>query len=110
MSDHLIASNGLIHPRLVGELRYLDSRDDEQVCWQTDCAEALLCSVSMLEMRVLAQASLFCSQRLPVHRMLPCQGVRATRGPLGVALCMIRATGKGYCILTAFELPSVCLS
>ena len=31
MSDHLIASNGLIHPRLVGELRYLDSRDDEQV-------------------------------------------------------------------------------
>ncbi|CAK0786123.1 hypothetical protein CVIRNUC_009336 [Coccomyxa viridis] len=30
MSDHLIASNGLIHPRLVGELRYLDSRDDEQ--------------------------------------------------------------------------------
>ena len=36
MSDHLIASNGLIHPRLVGELRYLDSRDDEQVCWQAD--------------------------------------------------------------------------
>ena len=34
MSDHLIASNGLIHPRLVGELRYLDSRDDEQVCWR----------------------------------------------------------------------------
>ena len=33
MSDHLIASNGLIHPRLVGELRYLDSRDDEQVRW-----------------------------------------------------------------------------
>jgi hypothetical protein len=26
MSDHLIASNGLIHPRLVGELRYLDRR------------------------------------------------------------------------------------
>ena len=32
MSDHLIAANGLIHPRLVGELRYLDSRDDEQAC------------------------------------------------------------------------------
>ena len=31
MSDHLIASNGLIHPKLVGQLRYLDSRDDEQV-------------------------------------------------------------------------------
>ena len=31
LSDHLIAANGLIHPRLVGELRYLDSRDDEQV-------------------------------------------------------------------------------
>lgn len=30
LSDHLIASNGLIHPRMVGELRYLDSRDDEQ--------------------------------------------------------------------------------
>ena len=30
MSDHLIGSNGLIHPRLMGELRYLDSRDDEQ--------------------------------------------------------------------------------
>jgi ribosome assembly protein 1 len=37
LSDHLIAANGLIHPRLVGELRYLDSRDDEQV-WL-----ALLC-------------------------------------------------------------------
>lgn len=31
LSDHLIGSNGLIHPRLAGELRYLDSRDDEQV-------------------------------------------------------------------------------
>ena len=30
LSDHLIASNGLIHPKLVGEMRYLDSRDDEQ--------------------------------------------------------------------------------
>ena len=30
LSDHLIASNGLIHPRLVGKLRFLDSRDDEQ--------------------------------------------------------------------------------
>ncbi|KAK9794308.1 hypothetical protein WJX73_002877 [Symbiochloris irregularis] len=30
MSDHLIGSNGLIHPRLMGELRFLDSRDDEQ--------------------------------------------------------------------------------
>lgn len=31
LSDHLIGSNGLIHPRLMGELRYMDSRDDEQV-------------------------------------------------------------------------------
>ena len=30
LSDHLIASNGLIPPKLVGEMRYLDSRDDEQ--------------------------------------------------------------------------------
>lgn len=30
LSDHLIGSNGLIHPKMVGELRYLDSRDDEQ--------------------------------------------------------------------------------
>lgn len=30
LSDHLIASNGFIHPKMVGELRYLDSRDDEQ--------------------------------------------------------------------------------
>jgi hypothetical protein len=30
LSDHLIVSNGLIHPRLAGELRYLDSREDEQ--------------------------------------------------------------------------------
>jgi ribosome assembly protein 1 len=30
LSDHLIASNGLIHPKMVGEVRYLDSRDDEQ--------------------------------------------------------------------------------
>jgi ribosome assembly protein 1 len=31
MSDSLIASNGLIHPKMVGKLRFLDSRDDEQV-------------------------------------------------------------------------------
>jgi len=30
LSDHLIGSNGLIHPKLMGELRYLDSREDEQ--------------------------------------------------------------------------------
>ncbi len=30
LSDHLIASNGLIHPRLAGELRYMDSKDEEQ--------------------------------------------------------------------------------
>lgn len=31
MSDSLIASNGLIHPKLVGELRYLDSKEEEQL-------------------------------------------------------------------------------
>ena len=31
LSDHLIGSNGIIHPRLMGEMRYMDSRDDEQV-------------------------------------------------------------------------------
>ena len=30
LTDHLIASNGIVHPRLAGELRFLDSRDDEQ--------------------------------------------------------------------------------
>lgn len=30
LSDNLIASNGLIHPKMVGKLRYLDWRDDEQ--------------------------------------------------------------------------------
>eukprot|EP00873_Tetraselmis_striata_P038957 jgi/Tetstr1/459221/TSEL_000031.t1 len=30
LSDHLISANGLIHPRLAGELRYLDAREDEQ--------------------------------------------------------------------------------
>lgn len=30
LSDNLIAANGLIHPKMVGEMRYLDSRDDEQ--------------------------------------------------------------------------------
>lgn len=30
LSDSLIASNGIISERLVGEMRYLDSRDDEQ--------------------------------------------------------------------------------
>ncbi|KAL4448964.1 hypothetical protein ABPG77_007681 [Micractinium sp. CCAP 211/92] len=30
LSDHLIASNGLIHPKLAGEVRYMDSKDDEQ--------------------------------------------------------------------------------
>ena len=37
LSDHLIGANGLIHPRLVGELRYLDSRDDEQVSLPRSC-------------------------------------------------------------------------
>lgn len=31
LSDNLIASNGLIHPKMAGELRYLDSREDEQI-------------------------------------------------------------------------------
>lgn len=31
LADNLIAANGLIHPKLAGELRYLDSREDEQV-------------------------------------------------------------------------------
>jgi hypothetical protein len=35
MSDSLIASNGLIHPKMVGKLRFLDSRDDEQVSGQS---------------------------------------------------------------------------
>lgn len=30
ISDHLIASNGLIHPKLAGELRYMDSKEEEQ--------------------------------------------------------------------------------
>ena len=30
LSDHLIAANGLIHPRLAGELRYMDSKEEEQ--------------------------------------------------------------------------------
>lgn len=30
LTDHLIGSNGLIHPKLQGELRYLDSNEEEQ--------------------------------------------------------------------------------
>lgn len=30
LSDCLIAHNGLIHPKMVGKLRYLDFREDEQ--------------------------------------------------------------------------------
>ncbi|CAG9462272.1 unnamed protein product [Pedinophyceae sp. YPF-701] len=30
LTDHLVASNGLIHDSMAGQLRYLDSRDDEQ--------------------------------------------------------------------------------
>ena len=30
LTDGLIASNGIIHPRLAGSLRYLDTREDEQ--------------------------------------------------------------------------------
>ena len=30
LSDCLIAHNGLIHPKMVGKLRFLDFRDDEQ--------------------------------------------------------------------------------
>jgi translation elongation factor EF-4 len=31
LSDNLIACNGLIHPKMVGKLRYMDYREDEQV-------------------------------------------------------------------------------
>ncbi len=47
MSDHLIGSNGLIHPRLMGEMRYMDSRDDEQVNVRIQCSmltQAMFCS------------------------------------------------------------------
>ena len=30
LTDSLVASNGLIHPKMAGKLRYMDSRDDEQ--------------------------------------------------------------------------------
>ena len=30
LSDNLIALNGIINPKMVGDMRYLDSRDDEQ--------------------------------------------------------------------------------
>lgn len=48
MSDHLIGSNGLIHPRLVGELRYLDSLDEEQVCLNTHRSCTLCHAVSSI--------------------------------------------------------------
>ncbi|KAG2439846.1 hypothetical protein HYH02_010478 [Chlamydomonas schloesseri] len=41
LSDHLIGSNGLIHPRMQGELRYLDSREDEQARGITMKASAI---------------------------------------------------------------------
>ena len=31
LTDSLIATNGIISGRLAGQLRYMDSRDDEQV-------------------------------------------------------------------------------
>jgi ribosome assembly protein 1 len=30
LSDHLISANGLIHPKMAGQLRYLDSKEEEQ--------------------------------------------------------------------------------
>ena len=56
MSDHLIASNGLIHPRLVGELRYLDSRDDEQVLHSSKTSTA----TGIPKMNDLDAAALLC--------------------------------------------------
>jgi len=41
LTDHLIASNGIVHPRLAGELRFLDSRDDEQARGITMKASAI---------------------------------------------------------------------
>ena len=34
LSDCLIAHNGHIHPKMVGKLRFLDFRDDEQARWR----------------------------------------------------------------------------
>lgn len=31
LADHLIASNGLIHPKTVGEVRFLDHEEEEQL-------------------------------------------------------------------------------
>ena len=54
MSDHLIASNGLIHPRLVGEMRYLDSRDDEQVHVRREQMHAIMCTCHETSLQILA--------------------------------------------------------
>ena len=32
LSDALIAHNGLMHPKMVGKLRFMDFREDEQAC------------------------------------------------------------------------------
>ena len=41
LSDNLIAANGAIHPRLVGQLRFLDWREDEQARGITMKASAI---------------------------------------------------------------------
>ena len=50
LSDHLIGSNGLIHPKLMGEMRYMDSRDDEQASIEDKPAYCSFSTLSQIDM------------------------------------------------------------
>lgn len=72
LSDALIAHNGLMHTRMVGKLRFMDFREDEQVC----CV--VLCCVRA-QAAVVARAAAVRVCAVPQPFMRPCVWLRRAR-------------------------------
>ena len=83
LSDHLIAANGLIHPRMAGELRYMDSRDDEQV------RQMLLSMLPCTHRELLPHGHLMCAQS--VTRYVPVQARGITMK--SSSICLLHVPG-----------------
>jgi translation elongation factor EF-G len=94
LSDHLIATNGLIHPKMVGELRYLDSRDDEQARGITMKSS----SISLMYVPGAAQrpeVRQWQQQTQQQQQQMQCTGLRATMdSSQQTSLLLVMAAGQ----------------
>ena len=80
LSDNLIGSNGLIHARLMGELRYLDFKEEEQkrgITMKSSSISLLYCPRDPAGQQVGSGCVLLGWQCCNVHVVLycPCDAV-----------------------------------